>query len=289
MNLDFIKLDGVQETLDREMQVNLDQITDRNEALTAMITKQRASTLHTLLSAASRFTGAKEVAVLRRTFSHSVGLYSDVYESFIRLYDQRKFHSELAFAKLTIDLASSIQTYHNEFYKLTNFRRKVRAINGPNYSEPGSTTRHEVYLLMEEAKRKRSLDMTYWQAQEGKSVQTAKTLEQLHQCGNSACLGGHIRLSEEFQRMFQFSDETASPTVIHGNNVIKPEMVVAALLEVPLWFASLMIYDSENISMDIHPLYKCQWNAVTPDHILKILDRLNAFESPEYIYGSLNN
>lgn len=145
----------------------------------------------------------------------------------------------------------------------------------------------EAIALMEEADKLNTVYMDHWQSTPGQVYACEDTMDEFHACGNKACLAGHIRLSKYFKEFIDFAVSPSPIARIAGNDTSAP-VTVAALLDVPLWFANVMIYKHSvprtGYEHEVHVLYGEPWRDIRASDILPVLKKLALGSTVESVF-----
>lgn len=109
------------------------------------------------------------------------------------------------------------------------------------------------------------------------------TGKQMHACGTTACLSGHVRLNAEISDFVSFDlHATAARAVIESEFILNAPDTLAGILNVPVWFADMMIYNYRG-DHDVHILYAKDYDQVTAADVITLIERLETM-SPLEIY-----
>lgn len=132
--------------------------------------------------------------------------------------------------------------------------------------------------LMEAARQKDTLDMEYWQNRIG-SAYLAYNIEDLHSCGNKACLAGHIAISPEFKADGGTIIRWGSPAYLSKDGLVvdQEQYAIGRWLGIDDDLAGLLIYSvGGQFDRDdrTHPVYGTAWRDVQPKHVISALEEL---------------
>lgn len=109
------------------------------------------------------------------------------------------------------------------------------------------------------------------------------TVKHMKDCGTTACLSGHVRLHHAFASSIDFSPRDSAACAVMDSTVLTPEETMAAIMDVPVWFANMMIYSQSDGYDTKHSLYCVPFHEVTPNDIILVLEELKAGKLPEEI------
>lgn len=138
--------------------------------------------------------------------------------------------------------------------------------------------------VMERAKERDSLNMITWRSinptltlLQRSHYSHARSEEEFHACGNTACFAGHLAISPEWIKDGGGCEYNGMPNlaVIEGDytdRILHGEYAVAHWLGVDILVASNLIHQKGLYG--IHPVYKTMWGDVTADHVIKALNEL---------------
>lgn len=138
--------------------------------------------------------------------------------------------------------------------------------------------------IMERAKERGSLCMLTWRAVDPSltalqraNYTCARTEEQFHACGNTACFAGHLAIAPEWIKDGGGCEYNGMPkfTVTKGDfvdYVLYAEHSVAHWLGIDVLIASNLIHHKG--IHDNHPVYKTNWGRVKADHVIAALNEL---------------
>ena len=138
--------------------------------------------------------------------------------------------------------------------------------------------------LMKAAEAAGTLDMTGWQDNEDDTLYDligkdyAETVEELHACGNTACLAGHIALSPVFQAIGGEVDQRdGSPTLetvdkdgicVRGTE----ERAVALFFDISIELAHKLCLPPSRTKGD--HFYPAEFEDVQPHHVIDKLQNI---------------
>ena len=138
--------------------------------------------------------------------------------------------------------------------------------------------------LMKAAEAAGTLDMTSWQDDEDDTLYNligkdyAETVEELHACGNTACLAGHIALSPVFQAIGGEVDQRdGSPTLetvdkdgicVRGTE----ERAVALFFDISIELAHKLCLPPARAKGD--HFYPAEFEDVQPHHVIDKLQNI---------------
>lgn len=136
--------------------------------------------------------------------------------------------------------------------------------------------------LMEAARQKDTLDMEYWQNRIG-SAYLAYNIEDLHSCGNKACLAGHIAISREWSDWDGRIFENGQPFLIRNGKIIETAQALSDWFGVPELVVTALVYNFTRPGETLHPVYGELWKKVKATHVLKALTELKELGADEFI------
>lgn len=125
--------------------------------------------------------------------------------------------------------------------------------------------------LMKDAKKHNTLHMPKWQIL-GEKARYAKTLEQLHTCGNKACLGGHLAISPMWKAAGGNPNGGCGPDF---GNQIRSAHAVASYFEISEDLACCLIHgehERDEFEGNHTGFYPSAWEDVTPDMVIEKLE-----------------
>ena len=96
----------------------------------------------------------------------------------------------------------------------------------------------------------------YWQTGD---VVPIRTLEQLHACGNKACIGGYLTLWPVFQDDGGYANATGAPEILGYSQ----SQAFAYFFEIPLSKAQLLLTGGSPTSNSVNPFRVDRWGAWT--------------------------
>lgn len=144
--------------------------------------------------------------------------------------------------------------------------------------------------IMERAKASNGVSMRRWQETKGIHVLPVKTEEELHACGNKACLAGWIAVSPEWKA---FGGESLDgEPVLHGepyaNGALGKWWEVSSALTGGLIYPDPClnyVYDTE----DAHPIYGKPWGDIKADDVIRILQELREIGEQAFFEKYIKN
>jgi hypothetical protein len=147
--------------------------------------------------------------------------------------------------------------------------------------------------LMKAAEAAGTLDMNIWQDDEDDTVYDligkdyAETVEELHACGNTACLAGHIALSPVFQAIGGKVDQRDGSPIVEtvdkdGDTVHKAkERAVALFFGIRVELAHKLCLPPFLTGVD--PFYPVEFEDVQPHHVIDELQ--NILDEQRFSHG----
>ncbi len=129
--------------------------------------------------------------------------------------------------------------------------------------------------IMQRAAKHNTLFMPYWQSASQRiippGIDMVASFEELHPCGNQACLAGHVAVSEEF--INDGGGMTAIGAPMLGE--LAGELALSEWWGVKVVTADNLIYHYCNPEKtNDHKLYGRPWDDVMPDDIIRVLTEL---------------
>lgn len=184
----------------------------------------------------------------------------------------------------------TVSSYASSYYQGTSaLRRRLIGIKGvsDNLRNTGRTRIQDMLYSLPGT----TLNMCSFRGGNGGGEHGYENPEQMHACGTTACLSGHIRIDETFRNTFNFLEEESAQilTKLYGRKVILGASdTVAAILNVPGWFADLMIYPAGGQArMDKHILYHKPFHEVTKYDIIRVVQILKDYDRFEAAYEAI--
>lgn len=124
--------------------------------------------------------------------------------------------------------------------------------------------RERIEAAIELMKQATNLQMECWQS----SDTTSHSIEQLHDCGNTACFAGYLSISPEWQKLGGSVD-------IYSTPIYKGHMglyAIAEYLEISEALARSLVHGDLDSYTGWSPFYNVEWRKVEPHHIIAKLE-----------------